>query len=616
MRRLWVGAALFLLLFLPTQVLFSPVDEESSQSVHSPSASNQPNILKRVYGEDLSYEIYTKTSADTIRDFVQKFTENGSRYIMEEGMADRGINFDARNYLARTLESITDDRVEIDIVGRYRNIVARLPGYLPGDNPVFVISAHYDSPEDSPGANCDGSGIAVMLALADIMADYEWPLDIYFIAFNGLFGMKPRGGSPQVVNWFSSNDIDILALYNVDTILVPDNTLPMDERIQLGFATGTPYRVSHYWADLARMVSNNIGSNMILPVPSGSFPIWSSSDHYSFYEDGIYQVTCAFESGLAIDTSYHNQLDTWDNVRFSYEVARELTGALGGCMAFTMGRALGETTHRNESYTIGSGSAKIIYIPITTPTTINVSCRWFGGTSSFYLVDPLDNVIASAEFNHTSAWERTRLFSKSVTATGLYKIVSYNSYYRTVGYDLYYEFDSDIDGNGVMDSQEYWLDNALWNSDQDGDGLSDAKEITLGTDINNVDTDGDVMPDLYELENGFDPRDPSDGNADADGDGLSNAQEYTAGLNPHSADTDSDHMPDLWELENGLNPLVDDSQEDPDGDGVTNLEEYEAGTDPQQAPAEEHLPYLWWGLPVLVVAPIVALLYRRRALLD
>jgi hypothetical protein len=445
------------------------VDREQMENI---PAQGMQSGIPFVYGQELMSEIYFSTFLNRLRDYVQKFTENGTRYILEYSMADMGPNMHARNYLVEMFDSLSNGRVEIEIIGDYRNVVARLPGYLPGDNPVFVLSAHYDSAASSPGANCDGSGIAVLLELADLMSQYVWPLDIYFVAFNGLFGLYPRGGSPEVANWFMTNEIDILMLYNVDTILVPDTSLPSDQRIQMGYDAGAIYHESQYWADLAKTISNNIGANLIGPVPSNTFFLWSRSDHYSFYERGITSVSCFFESGLALDGAYQNRADRYNNYRYQYSMAREVAGVVGASMAFTMGREYGKRTTLTREFELGGVGSEVTYIPITAPTNVNVSCRWFGGISSFYLLDPESNIVAEAEFNRTSAWEESHVFTASVTEPGLYRLVAVNPEYPPVGYVMEYSYDSDIDGNGVMDSQEYWLDESLWSSDQDGDSTS------------------------------------------------------------------------------------------------------------------------------------------------
>ena len=569
-----------------------------------------PNLYTRVYGEDYSEEVYYKVSTTIYRNFVEKFTENGSRWIMDYSMAVDGTNMYARNYIIQQLEELSLGRIETEIIGNCLNVVGKLPGYLPGNNPAFAISAHYDSVQRSPGANCDGSGIAAVLELARVLSMYEWPLDIYFIAFNGLYTMNGMEGSPQVANEFNQREIELLMLYNVDTLLVQDMGLPTDERIQFGYGQGA-YHNGRYWAELARQMSNDIGTNRIVPVPSSSFYLWGSSDHFAFYERGFSNVMCAFESGIEEDDSYHTNTDTWDNLAYRYSLGQETTAVIGASIAFTMSRALGEPLKTYHMFTLGIGQWEQIYITVTTPTTVNIASRWYGGISSFYLLNPQGILIAERELNYTSAWEPSDVLSQPVSENGQYTLIVYNSDVYSVGYEVNVTIDTDIESNGVLDSHEYWIDEALFDSDQDSDGLSDADEIFLGTDMMLVDSDDDTMPDKYEVDTGFDPRDPTDGSEDWDFDGLSNAQEYSGGLNPLSADSDNDRIPDLWELENGLNPLLDDASLDFDEDGITNLDEYLNDTDPQ-VPETMVIAIEMYTAPAVFIALIGAFVYIRR----
>jgi hypothetical protein len=171
--------------------------------------------------------------------------------------------------------------------------------------------------------------------------------------------------------------------------------------------------------------------------------------------------------------------------------------------------------------------------------------------------------------------------------------------------------DSDTDGDGLTDGEEYWgwftestnFDchylNDEYICDEDTGLLSQSVHLEgwLGsgagggtdgpTDPTNIDSDGDGMPDGWEIENRrwigdiynggnlwtLDPRDPTDANNDADNDGLSNLCEYKwsnlletvieeglpshgetsdAALNwtatdPNNVDSDGDSLPDGWE---------------------------------------------------------------------
>ncbi len=75
-------------------------------------------------------------------------------------------------------------------------------------------------------------------------------------------------------------------------------------------------------------------------------------------------------------------------------------------------------------------------------------------------------------------------------------------------------------------------------TDADGDGLTNRQEFQFGTDPNNPDTDGDGLPDGWEVDNGLDPLD--DGSGDPNngpnggagvGYGSTNKQLYDAGKN-------------------------------------------------------------------------------------
>ncbi|MGY5859856.1 MAG: M28 family peptidase [Candidatus Thorarchaeota archaeon] len=612
MKRLWVFVFLGLMMMIP------PVYSiETTTQTHSAVAADfqSSSSIPRVYGENIASQIYFDVTFSQYRDLVRKFSENGSRYILDFTMTDRGANLASRNYLIQELQSLSNGRIEVETVGEYYNVVGRLPGYLPGDNPVIAVSAHYDSPQNSPGANGDGSGIAAVLSLARMLSKYEWPLDIYFIAFNGLYTLDFMSGSPEVASKFQSENIDILTLYNIDRLLVPNPDADPDERLEIGYIDGGQqnYHKSQYWAESIRMMSNNYGSNYIVPVRSSSFPLWQGSDHYSFYERGFTNLVCASQSGHAFDGTTGTTTDFWNNDDFNHNLGRETTAAIGANIAFTMSRRYGSPITIQHTLSNAPGRFEMLYFCVTTPTIVNISARWFGGTSTFYLLDPDFHVMgASAAYNHTSAWVPTEIFSRQLTTKGIYAFAAHNTDIEPVGYDIKITYESDIDGNGVLDNEEYWLDQSYFESDQDDDGISDAEEIFLGTDMNSIDSDSDTMPDKYEVDMGFDPTDASDANEDADSDGLTNSQEYSGGLNPLSADSDGDLMDDLWELTYGLNPLnPDDAILDLDGDTISNLDEYLAGTDPTISDVEP-VSLMLYVAPVIVIAPIVGLLYVWR----
>jgi hypothetical protein len=140
--------------------------------------------------------------------------------------------------------------------------------------------------------------------------------------------------------------------------------------------------------------------------------------------------------------------------------------------------------------------------------------------------------------------------------------------------------DKDDDGDGVLDSEDFFpLDGTEWvDSDQDGIG-------------NNADTDddNDGFADIFDAL----PLDASEqldtdldgigNNADADddGDGVEDGNDAFSVNGLYSSDTDSDGMPDAWEVLYGLNPNDPaDIASDLDNDGIVALQEFYEGTAP------------------------------------
>ena len=616
-----------LLAFLLMTLLVAPVFacRNINLSVAGSPAQDSEDVeyLPRVYGDNHALDIYSGTSYSGFRDFVREFTENGSRWVLDQTVAAAGNNLEARNYLLHNMHELSNGRMETEVYGTHLNVIGKLPGYLPGNNPAIVIAGHYDSWYVSIGANEGGSGMATLLELIEPLSAYEWPLDIYFIAMNCRYAQWGPYGGREIASYFFNNQIEVLAMYLVEALLVEDPYALPDERVFVTYqdlGEGN-YQMSQYWADLARVMSNNYGQNYIKPIPTSENPVWDSSwyEYHDLIDRGYMNIVVPFESGYSYDDAYRTPDDTWVNPNYRYQLGAELAGSIGASIAYTMSYEYGVPVEEDYNIEIGFTRSKTYYIPITTPTAINVTARWFGGIASFTLLDPDLNLVALEDYTETSAWEATEVFSEYVVQKGIYTLYIENTGIHTVGMELHYSHDSDVNGNGVLDKDEYWIDSHLFHQDADSDSLSDALEIIYGTDVNNADSDSDAMPDNYEIEEGFNPRDPSDGAADADGDSLSNAEEYSLGLNPWRADSDFDKMPDAWELEHGLNPLLSDAQEDPDGDGKSNLNEYIDGTDPLIAEKQEQ-PLPWYTLPAIATVALIivmsVVMWRESHIVD
>jgi hypothetical protein len=71
----------------------------------------------------------------------------------------------------------------------WENVVAEVPGTL-REAEVVVVGAHYDTLEGSPGANCDATGVAAVLALARAFAGTAPQRTLRFLLFGNGAGQS------------------------------------------------------------------------------------------------------------------------------------------------------------------------------------------------------------------------------------------------------------------------------------------------------------------------------------------------------------------------------------------------------------------------------------------
>ncbi|MCP4360246.1 MAG: M20/M25/M40 family metallo-hydrolase [Chloroflexi bacterium] len=157
------------------------------------------------------------------------YTRNTFSATDQEG---RGIGA-ARRWIFNEFVRIGNGRllVEVDefpyssegITTNQQNIIATLPGQNPNGG-MLILSAHYDSrsfdPNDgssyAPGANDNGSGIALLLEAARLLSAREWSQTIVFVAFaaeeQGRFGSQHFVSDKMLDGW------PIEAVINVDIV--------------------------------------------------------------------------------------------------------------------------------------------------------------------------------------------------------------------------------------------------------------------------------------------------------------------------------------------------------------------------------------------------------------
>ena len=120
----------------------------------------------------------------------------------------------ASAYIAGQLESYGYN-VTLDPVGTSENVIARLEGTLTPDS-VFVVGAHFDTVPGSPGADDNASGVAGMLEIARLLADFQPASSIEFVGF----ALEEAGlvGSTHYAHQAFEANVDIIGMFSMEMI--------------------------------------------------------------------------------------------------------------------------------------------------------------------------------------------------------------------------------------------------------------------------------------------------------------------------------------------------------------------------------------------------------------
>jgi hypothetical protein len=257
-------------------------------------------------------QMIQQVNASVLRTYIQKIQEFGPHPTGSKACEAIG------KYLYDTLNSFQVS-VQYDS-WRYKlqsgkNIVASLQGKE--SNNIVVVSAHYDSVSVSPGANDDGSGVAVVLAAADIMSHYSFNSTIRFVLFSG----EEQGllGSHEYVQNVSRRGEHILGDINLDGV---GYAMTSDEGSKIKHYANNQ---STWMVDISKMIASTYHDEIGLEVLG--FPHVTFSDHESFVE---YNYDASYFWAYALTPYYHSSEDILEHMNITYlaKVCRITVGTL------------------------------------------------------------------------------------------------------------------------------------------------------------------------------------------------------------------------------------------------------------------------------------------------
>lgn len=161
-----------------------------------------PFFLSIFAHADRGDELIKKVQSDSLVSHVTALQENiaYSRNVLAyrtRSAHHREATHNVVDYIKTKFLSYGRLLVSEQIVSGIRNVVAVLPPKPTSSSKhIFIICAHYDTQasresswnplaSSAPGANKNGTGVAAMLEIANILSQYEYDHEIRFIALGG-----------------------------------------------------------------------------------------------------------------------------------------------------------------------------------------------------------------------------------------------------------------------------------------------------------------------------------------------------------------------------------------------------------------------------------------------
>lgn len=224
--------------------------------------------------------------------------------------------------------SVVDEEYEVD-GRRVANIRAEIPG-LTSPEKIIVVGAHYDTIEDTPGADDNASGIAGLLELYRLLSPFRFKRTIRFVAF-----------TLEEPPYFSGE--------NMGSMVCARCAKEREDRIELmiclemlGFA-GRRYEQNVPFRDMAKNFPRRGDFLAVVSLPSSaayayswkqvynryarknivdivgpsSIPGINHSDHYSFNRHG-YPAIMLTDTAFYRNKNYHTGEDTFDTINFKF----------------------------------------------------------------------------------------------------------------------------------------------------------------------------------------------------------------------------------------------------------------------------------------------------------
>ena len=189
----------------------------------------------------------------------------------------------------------------------YPNVIGEVPGLLEPEK-IYMIGAHIDDVQNTPGADDNASGSVAVLLAADILSQYSWGCTLRFAFWTG--EEQGMNGSEAYAARARANGENILGYLNLDMIAY--NTKNSAPGVDLLYHPAMPdtYQMAQLFSDVVSAYELALQPEIISDLSGGS-------DHMSFLDQG-YRSILVIEDQGDFNPYYHQSGDRPANNNLPY----------------------------------------------------------------------------------------------------------------------------------------------------------------------------------------------------------------------------------------------------------------------------------------------------------
>ncbi|HJV64891.1 MAG TPA: M28 family peptidase [Geomonas sp.] len=247
-------------------------------------------------------------------------------------------------YLAATLESygyLLDEQRFFDQGKLQRNLLASAPGSDPQTERIALL-AHYDTVAQSPGADDNASGVAVLLEAARLLAGFRFQKSVQFIAVSleenrsddepdtGTRGSRALAAHAREQGWQLGAVLVLESVgYAGDHVVQsapPGVPVPVPDNGNFIAVIGnerSPQLVESFLRAIGRLKLDLPCLPLVVPGNGELLPDSRRSDHAPFWDQG-YPAIMVTDTSNFRNPNYHRPTDTLEtlNLEFAARVCR------------------------------------------------------------------------------------------------------------------------------------------------------------------------------------------------------------------------------------------------------------------------------------------------------